>query len=178
MLPALKIPTPVSPPCPILHLTFPSATPKQRHERYHLPLGFVQQYIYRYRFPSPSPSVSPSCPQSPFLSPSNPVFPSQSQSLSHFPTSPSPSSLSLPSPGRLLPPLGAPGSAQFSSSSSSSIISSPFGGLTARMSPGSYCQQLGGSISALRSSLPYQEKHSPRHLTIPELVVCGLEQST
>jgi len=93
-------------------------------------------------------------------------------------SSPSLSSLSSPSPGGLLPPLGPPGSAQFSSSSSSLIISSQFSGLLARMSPGLYCQQLGGSMCAVKSSLPYQEKRLLVHLTIPELVVCGLEQSS
>jgi hypothetical protein len=47
-------------------------------------------------------------------------------------SSPLLSSLSLPSPGRLLPPLCAPGSALFSSSSSLSITSSQFSGTTAR----------------------------------------------
>ena len=70
MLPALIIPALVSPPCTSLPLTFPSATAKQRHESYHLPLGFVQQYLSLYRFPSPSPSLSPSHPLSlPFPGP-------------------------------------------------------------------------------------------------------------
>jgi len=93
-------------------------------------------------------------------------------------SSPSLSSLSLPSLGRLLPQLCTPGSTQFSSSSSLSIISSRFGCLTARKWPSLYCWQLGGSIFALRSSLPYQERCSLVHLTFPGLVVCGLEQST
>jgi len=40
MLPALNIPALVIPPCRSLPHTFPSSTGKQRHERYHLPLGF------------------------------------------------------------------------------------------------------------------------------------------
>jgi len=90
----------------------------------------------------------------------------------------SPLSLSLPLPGRLLPPLGATGSAQLSSSSSSLIISSRTSELTARKSPGLYYRQLGGSISALRSSLPYQEKHSLAQWIIPEVVTSNLERST
>jgi hypothetical protein len=50
--------------------------------------------------------------------------------------------------------------------------------LMAKKSPGLYCQQLGGSIFALSSSLPYQEKRSPVRLTNPKWVVCGLERST
>ena len=84
---------------------------------------------------------------------------------------PSPLSLSLPSPGQFLPPLGAPGSAQFSSSSYSSIISSQFSGLTPRKSPGLYCREIGGSIFTLRSSLPYQEKRSPVRSTFPDQVL-------
>ena len=64
------------------------------------------------------------------------------------------SSLSLPSAGRLLPPLGAQGFAQVPSSSFVTSISSLFSGLTAGTLPGLYCLWLGGSIFALRSSLP------------------------
>ena len=45
MLPALNIPALLSPQCPRLPLTFPSATAKQRYERYHLPMEFVKQYF-------------------------------------------------------------------------------------------------------------------------------------
>jgi hypothetical protein len=45
MLPALNIPALISPLCPSLPLTFSSATAKQRHKRYHLLLGCVQQYL-------------------------------------------------------------------------------------------------------------------------------------
>ena len=93
-------------------------------------------------------------------------------------SSPSPSSLLMPSRGQLLPPLGAQESAQFWSSSPLSFISSQFSGPTARKLPGLYWQQLGGSIFALRSSLPYQEKRSLVHLTFPELVFRWLERST
>jgi hypothetical protein len=125
--------------------------------------------LFPFPFPCPFPFPFPSLVRFPFPVPFAPPCVS---------SSPSPLSLSLPSPGWLLPPLGAPGSAQFSSSSSSSIISSQFSGLTARKSPGFYCLQRRGSIFALRTSLPYQENHSPVHLTFPELVVCGLERST
>jgi len=79
MLPRLIIPALVSPPCPSLPLTFPSATAKQRQERYHLLLGCVKQYLSLHRFPSPSPSLSPCCLQSPFLSPFYPLFPALSR---------------------------------------------------------------------------------------------------
>jgi len=93
-------------------------------------------------------------------------------------SSPSPSPLWLPSLGHLHPRLGADGSAQFSSLSFSSIMSSQFSGLRAKLSPSLYCQQHGSSIFALRSSLPYQEKRSPVRWTFPELLVCGLQRST
>jgi len=57
MLPALNIPTLVSPLCLSLSHTFHTATAKQRHERYYLPLGFVLQYLSLHRFPSPSRSI-------------------------------------------------------------------------------------------------------------------------
>ena len=87
MLPALNIPALVSPLCPSLPHTIPSGTAKQWHERYHLYLGCVEQYLSLYRFPSPSPSLSPSLSlsPSPALSPSRPVFNSLSRSLSHLP---------------------------------------------------------------------------------------------
>jgi hypothetical protein len=129
---------------------------------------------YSLTIPFPSPFPFPFPVSYPF--PSFVPFPFPVPiSLPCVSSSPSPSSLSLSSPERLRPPLSAPGSAQFSSSSSSSIISSQFSGPTARKSTGLYCRQLGGSIFALRSSLWYQEKRSLVHLIIPKLVVCGLE---
>jgi hypothetical protein len=92
-------------------------------------------------------------------SPSNFMFASFSRSLSHRPEChphPLPSSLSLPSLGRLLPQLGASESAQFKSSSLSSIVLSQLCGIIARMSPGLNCRQREGSIFALRSSLRNQ----------------------
>jgi len=88
ILPAINIPTLVSPRCPSLPLTFPSATAKQRHDRYHLPLGLVQHYLSLYRVTSPSPSLSPSRPQLRSLSTTHPLFPSLSRSLSHRPACP------------------------------------------------------------------------------------------
>jgi hypothetical protein len=125
-----------------------------------LTIPFPLPFPFPISFPFPFPSFVPF----PYPVPFSPPCVSSSPSLS---------SLSLPSPGQLLPPLGALGSAQFSSSSSSSIISSQFSGLMARKSPGLYCQQLGGLIFPLRSSLPYQENRSPVRLTFPELVLCG-----
>ena len=75
MIPALNIPALVTPQCPSLPHTLSSATANQRHERYHLPLGCVLQFISVCKFPSPSPS----------LSTSRPVFTLLSQSLSHLP---------------------------------------------------------------------------------------------
>jgi hypothetical protein len=57
-----------------------------------------------------------------------------------------------------------------------SIISSECGDLTVRKLPGSYWRQIGGSICAQISSLPYQENHLLVSLTFPELVLGGLEQ--
>ena len=88
MLLAVNIPALVSSPCPSLPLTFPSATAKQQHERYHLPWGLFNNTFSLYRFPSPSSCRSPSRPQSPSLSPSHPLFPSLSRSLSHRPVYP------------------------------------------------------------------------------------------
>jgi len=87
MLPCLDIPALVSPLCPSLPHTFPTATAEQRHERYHLPLGIVLQHHSLYHFPSlslpllhsPSPSTSLS------LTPSHRLFPSLSRSHSHWP---------------------------------------------------------------------------------------------
>jgi hypothetical protein len=129
------------------------------------PFHFPFPFPFSVAFPFPSPSFVPF----PFLVPFLPRCDT---------SSPSQLSLSLPSPGWPLPLLGAPGSAQFSSSSSSSIVSSQFSGLTATKSPGSHCRQLGSSIFALRSLPLYQEKRSPVPLTFPELVVCRLERST
>ena len=88
MLPALNLPTLVSPLCPTLPYTFPSATAMQQHERYHLPLGFVQQYLSIYHFPSPSPSLLPLRSPSPSPSPSHRLFPDLVRSLSHRPACP------------------------------------------------------------------------------------------
>jgi len=124
------------------------------------PFPYLSSVSFPFRFPFP------------FLVP----FPLQVPfSLPCGSSSPSPLSLSLPLLGQLLPPLGAPGSTHFSSSSSSSITLYQFSGLTAGKSPGLCCQQLGGSIIALRLLLLYQEKRSPVHFTFPERVVCGLE---
>jgi len=84
MLPALNRPARVSPPCPSLPHTVSSATAMQWHKRYHLPLGFVQQYLALYRFPSPSPSLRPL----PSPAPSHPLFSSLCRSPSYHPTCP------------------------------------------------------------------------------------------
>jgi len=63
MLPALNIHALVNPPCPSLPLTFPSPTAKQRHERYHLLLGCVWQYL---SLPLPLPSPLPVLSRLPF----------------------------------------------------------------------------------------------------------------
>jgi len=95
MLLALNIATQVSPLLPSLPDTLSSATGKQRHERYHLPLAFVQQShsLYYSPFPStsitllpsPSLSLSPSHPQLPCHSCSHPLCPSLSRSRCHHP---------------------------------------------------------------------------------------------
>jgi len=171
MLPALNIPALVSPPCPSLPNTFPSTTAKQWHERYHLPPGVCLTIPFPLPFPLPFPFPFPF----PFFVPFPFPVPSSLPCVSSLP---SPLSLSLPSPGWLLPTCGALGSAQSSSSSSSSNISSEFSGLTARKSPWLYCWQHGGSIITLTSLTPYQVNPSRVRLTFPELFVCGLEQST
>jgi len=85
MLAVLNIHALVCPPCPSPPQTLASATDSWRHERYDLPLPFVQQYLSLYRFPSP------------FLS--LPEFPSPSTSHSHSLSSSDPfSSLPLPCP--------------------------------------------------------------------------------
>ena len=112
---------------------------------------FKMPSLLPFPFPFPFPLPFPSFVPFPFPVPFSPPCVS---------SSPSPFSLSLASPGRLLPPLRAPGSPQFSSPSSSSIISSQFSGPTPRKSPRSYCRQVGGSLFALRSSLPCQQKCS------------------
>ena len=54
MLPALNIPTLVSPLCPSLPHTFPSTTAKQRHKRYHLPWGlFKNSFSFVVSLPLP-----------------------------------------------------------------------------------------------------------------------------
>jgi len=83
MLPAVNLPTLVSPSCPSLPHKFPSATAQQYHQRYHLPTGFVEWYLSHSRSCSPSPSLSPFCPQLPSFTTSRPVFPALSQSLAH-----------------------------------------------------------------------------------------------
>jgi len=127
MLAAEIIPALVSTPCPSLSISFASATAKQRHKSHHLPLGFVQQYLSLYCLPSPSSSLSPLTSTSPSLSPFTSCFPFDFAvpfSPPWVSCSPSLSSMSLPSPESILPPLGAAQSAQFSSSSFSSIVSS------------------------------------------------------
>ena len=125
------------------------------------PLPFPFPFLFLFPFPSIVPF--------PFLDPFSPPCVS---------SSPSPLSLSSPSPGWYLPLLGAPASTQVSSSSSSLIISSQFSGLTARKSPGLNCRQLGGWILAQRSLLPYQHNHLPERLSFPVLVVYRLERLT
>ena len=78
MLPAPIIPALVCPPCPSLPYTFHSATWKQRHKIYHLPLGFVSQYLSLYRFLCPST----------YLAPSRPLIPALSRSLTQRPACP------------------------------------------------------------------------------------------
>jgi len=157
MLQALNIPALVSPPCPIplapcslsialcafsgkvcipipfaLALPFPFLFP--------FPFAFPDPFPFPFSCPFPSSvalpfsfsssiafrfpfsSFAPVC----FLVPYSPPCMSSSHSLS---------SVSLPLPAWLLPPLGARGSAQFSSSSLWNI-SSQYSGLLARKSPG------------------------------------------
>jgi len=122
------------------------------------PFPFPSSVAFPFPFPFPFPfSVAlpfpfPYCVAFTFQVPFAPRCISSSRSLSSF---------WLPSPRWLLPPLGAPRSAQFSSLSSSAIISSQLSGLMARKLPGLYCRQLCGSIFALRSAQQYQEKRSP-----------------
>jgi len=181
MLPALYIPALVSPLCPGLPLPFSSATAKQTAREIPSPPRVCSTIPFPLPipFPFPFPLPFPSSVAFPFPFPSFVPCPFPVHfSLPCMPSSPSWSSLSLPSPGRLRPALGAPESAQFSSSSSPPMISFQFSCLTARKLPGSYRWQLGGSICALRSSLVYKENHSMLHLSSRELVVCRLELST
>jgi hypothetical protein len=170
MLPALNIPGLVSPPCPSLPHTFPSAPAKQRHKGYHLPPGICLTIScpLQFRFPFPFRFTFPSFVPFAFLVPmSQPCV-----SSSH-----SPSSLLLSLAAQLLPLLGPLGSTMFASSSCSSINSTQFSCLTARKSPGVYCPQLGAYIIPLISLLQCQEKRSQVRLTFPDLVVCTLESS-
>jgi hypothetical protein len=88
MLAALNIPTLVSTLCLSLHHTVPSATVEQWHERYHLPQGFVQQYVSFNSFHFLSPSLSSSRHQSSSLASSHPVFSCLSQANPHCPRYP------------------------------------------------------------------------------------------
>jgi hypothetical protein len=135
-------------------------------------VGLTIPFPLSFHFPFPS-SVA-----FPFTFPFPSVVPFPFMVLFSLPwvsSSSSLSSLSLPSPEQILPPFGPLGSDLFSSSSSSSIISFQFRGVTARKSPHLICRPLGGSIFALRSSLPYQEKRTPVCLNFPELVICRFE---
>jgi len=137
---------------------------------FHVPFLFPFPFPSLIAFPFPIPFQFLS-----FVSVSFPVPFSQPYMFS----SPSASSLSLWSLGRLIPPLGAVASGQFSSSPLvSSIISCQFRGPTARKSPRLYCWQLGDSILALGSSLLCQEKRTLVRMTFLKLVICGLEQLT
>jgi len=189
MCPALNIPALISPPCPSLPHTLPSATAKQWHERYRLPLMVLSQYITFYRFPPPFRSLLCCLPL---------PFPFPLPILSHLPI-PSWIFCSIPFPRPFLTTgcvlhilalvidialgMTAPSTAWPSGIHPVLIIITilvdhliPISGLTARMPPGLYCQQLGGSIFALRSSLPYHEKRSQVRLTFPSLVVWWLER--
>jgi len=139
-----------------------------------LTIPFPLQFPFTFSYPFPFPSSV----GFPFPFPSFLPFPFPVPFSPPHLSSPWPLSLSLPSPGWILLPLSSPGSAQFWSSSSSSIISSWFCHLTSRKSSGFYCWQRGGSIFARGSSLPYHEKCSPVGLNISKLVVCGLKWST
>jgi len=129
-----------------LTIPFPSPFP--------FPFPFASTVAFPFPFPFPFPSSVafpyplPSFVACPFLVHVLPPCMS---------SSPSPSSVSLPSRGRRFPPVGTQGSAQCSSSSSSSIISFQFGGLQAMKSPSLYCRQLCGSIFALILLLLYQD---------------------
>jgi len=90
-------------------------------------------------------------------------------------SSPWQSSLSLSSTGRLIPLLGALGSADYTTSSFLWITSSPVSAPTFRQLPDSYCQKLGGSIVAMRFSQPYRENQSQAGVTLFEGVFSGLE---
>jgi hypothetical protein len=129
-----------------------------------IPFPFCFLFPSLVAFPSPVPSSVPY----PFVVPVSPLWES---------SSPSPWSLSFSSPGTLRPLLGALEYAHFSSSLSSSIIPSQFSGPTPRTSHIFYCQQFGGSILAMGSTLFHQEKRSLVHSTIPDLVFCALERS-
>jgi len=70
MLPALNIPALVSPLCPSLPLIFPSATAKQRHERYHLPWGVLNNtFPFTVSLPLPLPFPLPVLSRLPFPGP-------------------------------------------------------------------------------------------------------------
>jgi len=155
MLQALNIPALVSPPCPIplapcslsialcafsgkVCIPIPFALPLPFPFLFPFPFAFPDPFPFSCPFPSsvallfsfsssiafrfPFSSFAPVC----FLVPYSPPCMSSSHSLS---------SVSLPLPAWLLPPLGARGSAQFSSSSLWNI-SSQYSGLLARKSPG------------------------------------------
>jgi len=71
------------------------------------------------------------------------------------------------SPGWVLLSPSDPRSAQFSLSSSSSIISSQFSGRMSSKLPGVYCRQLISWTVPLKSSLPWKEKCSPVRIPCP-----------
>ena len=164
MLLALNIPALVSPLCPIVPLTFASATAKQRHKRYHLPLGFMKQYCSLYHFPSLYRFPSPY----PALSTSRPVFSSLSRSLSHRPVCP-------PHPHHFywhLHRKSAPSTAQRSGIRPVVIIIIlvdyliPIQHFDGHEVTWFDLRQLSSSIFALRSLLPYEEKLSLVCLTL------------
>jgi len=143
--------------------------------------------LFPLLFPFPSPVVFgfpflfpfPCSVTFPFPCPSVVPFPFPvTFSLPWVSSSPLPLSLSSPSPGRLLPLLSASGSAQFSTSFSSLIMSSQFSCPTGWMSPGLYCRQFGSSIITLRSLLSYKENCSLVRWIFPQLVISGVQQST
>jgi len=143
-------------PCPcIFQFPFPFPTSVA------CPFSFLSSIAFRFPFPFSVPLLPPGAFSPPCVS-----------------SLPLTSALLLPSPERLLPPLGIPGSSQISSSSSLSIISSQFRGRMTSKSPGLYHRQLGGSNFGLGSSQPYQQKRSGVRLTFPDLVISGLEWST